>query len=491
LSEEQTVAKIASKLNCTSAEVEKRVADKVRKFEGFLTKEAALNLVASEAGVEPEKARNYALGEIRRLNELKAGESAGVEVVVAHVFAPKRFEKNGRRGKVCNITIRDSTGEATLVLWGHDTRIAEEVERGDVLEVRNASVKASRMQQSQVELHASLLTQVKVRKAREAGALKAKHALPPVPAGVVKLSELNEGSGEVDCFARVLEVGEEREFKRDAGVKSVARCVVSDGSAQVPLVLWDGSSEAVRRLKVGDAIKIEGGYAKKNAATGGLELNVGWRGHVALNPENHGLQDAEKLLEASAPKKNLAELAEGELATVEGRISRVYGGKAFLVCRACGTRNTRSNVAVDACECGSKDLRMQAMIACEVQDATKALRLVLWGREALRLLGLSAAPTGGATLEAFDTAFEMKRDSLVGRKVKATVRAKRSSFTNEIEGVVRNVLYVGEAEAAAAGAHAAAEPEVGEFGKEVETMDYEEIPSGPGKSMTQSTLDGE
>ncbi len=59
-----------------------------------------------------------------------------VDVVATVVSkeSPREFEKFGKRGKVCNATIKDATGTITLTLWNEDI---EKVNVGDKVHVEN------------------------------------------------------------------------------------------------------------------------------------------------------------------------------------------------------------------------------------------------------------------------------------------------------------------------------------------------------------------
>jgi len=71
-----------------------------------------------------------------------------IEFKVESVFSVNEFDG----GRVRNIKVYDGTGSTHLVVWGSDVEAFEEVNRGDVLRVRNGYSKYSDYN-SQVDVH--------------------------------------------------------------------------------------------------------------------------------------------------------------------------------------------------------------------------------------------------------------------------------------------------------------------------------------------------
>ncbi len=72
------------------------------------------------------------------LSELSAGTgSVNVEVEVVSVESPREFNKMGRTLSVANATVKDESGEITLVLWNSEI---EKVKAGDKIKIENGYV---------------------------------------------------------------------------------------------------------------------------------------------------------------------------------------------------------------------------------------------------------------------------------------------------------------------------------------------------------------
>ena len=76
----------------------------------------------------------------------------------------------------------------------------------------------------------------------------------------MKISELEPNQSDVEVEAEVTDVGEVREFNKFGKPLRVASATIKDDSGSVTLSLWN---EDIEKVKVGDKIKITGGFVKE------------------------------------------------------------------------------------------------------------------------------------------------------------------------------------------------------------------------------------
>lgn len=132
-------------------EIERRVEAKKAKLSGLISKEGAAQIIAAELGVSFE---NQNL----KICELMSGmKKANIYGKIINIFPVREFNKNGREGKVANFILADETGNTRVVLWdtNHiDLIESERIKTGDVVEIKNASVRDS-------EIHLSGFSELK------------------------------------------------------------------------------------------------------------------------------------------------------------------------------------------------------------------------------------------------------------------------------------------------------------------------------------------
>ncbi|QLJ53409.1 MAG: replication factor A1 [Candidatus Fermentimicrarchaeum limneticum] len=404
---------ITEKSRIPETEVAEMVKRKQEEFYGLINEAAALYLTTKELGIELEVEKD----ELRftPLEELSSDmQNVNIHAKVMRVLAPRKFERNGRSGRVCSLVIGDKSGEATLVLWNRDVELVEKgvIEKGDVVDVLGAYVKESK------EVHLPMGGQVLK--------VNSRATLPDVVGGLRKITEIREGVENIDLIAEVLEVGAINSFQKEGRVKYVSSIVVADESGKVRVTLWDGNAELVRRMKSGDRIKVENAYAKKGAF--GRELHADWRSRIILNPRNVKLP---RIKAVEAERRRIVDLKEGMAAEVEGGVTSATA-RLYEMCGRCG-----SSVQKDVCpKCGSTEIKRGVVVNAVLDDGSGRIGIVLFDRNARGFLGLKEMP---ADVDA-GTVIELKKDEIVGRKVVADGNVMRNKVTNELEFIVKGLV---------------------------------------------------
>jgi hypothetical protein len=111
-------------------ELERRVAGKIESFHGFLTRDAAVRLVAKEAGLLKSEERAYRLADIPK-GERRIAFSACVKKVW-----PAASYSSGKKSRV--VEVQDASGAKPLVLWNDDTALADRLRARDTVSVHGA-----------------------------------------------------------------------------------------------------------------------------------------------------------------------------------------------------------------------------------------------------------------------------------------------------------------------------------------------------------------
>lgn len=76
----------------------------------------------------------------------------------------------------------------------------------------------------------------------------------------MKVSELKTGQGKVEIEATVVSVGEVRTYNKFGKDLRVAEAVISDGSGEIKLSLWN---EDIEKVSAGKKVKISNGYVSE------------------------------------------------------------------------------------------------------------------------------------------------------------------------------------------------------------------------------------
>ncbi len=119
-------------------EINRLVEAKRAKLSGLISREGAAQIVASELGINFDKARV-------KINEIMPGmRKINVVGKIIQLFPVREFKKENREGKIGSFILADDTGNIRIVLW--DTNHIDLIEKGeikeeDVVEISNANLR--------------------------------------------------------------------------------------------------------------------------------------------------------------------------------------------------------------------------------------------------------------------------------------------------------------------------------------------------------------
>ncbi len=148
---EKLLERISRSSGLAKEEIERKIDAKKAKLSGLISKEGAAQIVAAELGI------NFAQERLK-ISELVEGmKKANIIGKVIKISPVREFNKNGREGKVVNLTVADETSNVKIVLW--DTNHISLVEKGkikeaSVIEVANAGMRNG-------ELHLNSFSELK------------------------------------------------------------------------------------------------------------------------------------------------------------------------------------------------------------------------------------------------------------------------------------------------------------------------------------------
>lgn len=116
----------------------KELKKRYNEYEGLLSEDAIAYLLVDELG--KNVVDNITIA------DLKDGDNVSLKVEIEDVKEPREFiRKNGNKGQVANIDIKDETGRCRLVLWDKDVEAVKNgrIKIGSKIKILNGYVKVS------------------------------------------------------------------------------------------------------------------------------------------------------------------------------------------------------------------------------------------------------------------------------------------------------------------------------------------------------------
>ena len=213
--------------------------------------------------------------EFTPIADVSEEKNVSIKGIVSRLQDVKTFvrKSDNSEGKLRNFTVRDTTGEIRVTVWGNDTDI--EINKGDIVKIIGGEVRYDEYTQSQYSMNTNFNTQITVNpknlSIEELDELNnLKEELHPTPIG--EIYEIDEDGIEIDIIGRLISVNEINEFQRDDGdVGQVRSALFADESGKVRLSLWNEKAES--EYEVGDAYKIEN--ARTRLGMYNVDLNIG------------------------------------------------------------------------------------------------------------------------------------------------------------------------------------------------------------------------
>jgi replication factor A1 len=238
-----------------------RVQEKVESMGGLCDEPMAAMLVANELGFSDVGRDSVKIENI-------TAESGTVNFIarVVSVFDTKEFTRNdGTIGRVGNIIVGDETGKIKVTLWDNmaDLIKAGKVKAGQTLQISGYAKQGY----SGVEVNVG-----------NNGVLAESEEEIDVAASNKKIKDIKDGMGDLNLTGKVLEISEIRTFQRkDSSAGKVGNLLLGDDTGTVRVTLWDDKTDFLNQVEYGDTIELVNAYARENAFTQKVELQVGNR----------------------------------------------------------------------------------------------------------------------------------------------------------------------------------------------------------------------
>jgi replication factor A1 len=424
--------RIAASSGRSILEISKLIEEKKNKFSGLLTDSGAAFMIAKELGIDINSDSGTPKQEVK-LSNLKEGDNNfDVKVRAMHIFQPKHFEKNGKKGVLCNLVVADETGEMRLTLWHRDAERlgTEKIERGSVILLKNCGM-SSYNEKKQLSLNYSGNFIIE----------KDEAIYPKVNSKTAKLDALAAGMDNVDVYARIARIFPSRDFESSGKKGKLVSFMLQDGTREVRATAWNDSVEEVQKLSQNDVVKIEGAYTKEGLK-GEVELHLGWQARILKEPTGVSLPAlAYQKSGLSAITKKIGDLQEDDFAEVNVKITGLKDGKMYYeACPKCKKKVSNFGSAYVCEECGEVNEPYLAMIArMDIEDDSGNIPAVAFRDVAEQLLEITNAELKQKVEEGLpDEWINGLKTKAYGKKVFMQGRVKKG-LGEELEFMIRSV----------------------------------------------------
>lgn len=195
----------------------------------------------------------------------------------------------------------------------------------------------------------------------------------------INISDLEEGMKNIVLLGKILKINAPREFvRKDSSIGHVGSFLIADLTGKVKIIAWDDKTRFMNNeyFTIDQLIRIIGGYAKLNR-DGVIEVHIGKRADIVLAPQDIPKRKYDELMIITDEERDLEKQRKNHM--------QLYD----LLSRYSFIKEVRGYIKVDDFrEITKKNGERTFLLKCVFSDNSMAIRLVVWGMNAVRMLKL-------------------------------------------------------------------------------------------------------
>ena len=276
----------------------------------------------------------------------KDRRDATVSGRVISISNPRSFKtRKGQDGEVCNVELKDNTGEMRAVFWTQNIKLLKNVNEGDIIQIKNVDIK-----EGYSGLEANLRPRSTVIHLPEDPS-----KFPVYEETITKIADIKPDT-KVNVIARIVRIPTIRTYEKNGKEGKVTSLELLDDSGQITYTMWNKNVELIEELGLedGDTVKILQAQARERKNRDGeSEINLThWDGRIIK-----GDFEAPEIVEEFLP---IGDLSEQKNVSILGIVSRLQDIKTFIR----KTDNTEGKLR-----------------NFDVRDSTGDIRVTVWGND--------------------------------------------------------------------------------------------------------------
>ena len=312
----------------------------------FMTDVSLADMVVGElVDEQPEIISEKPEYAIDTIDKLEAG-SKNVTIAgrVISISNPRSFKtRKGQSGEVCNVELKDNTGEIRAVFWTQNIKLLKNVSEGNIIQIKNVDIK-----EGYTGLEANLIPRSTLVHIEEDPT-----KYPEYEEEITKIADI-EPETKVNIIARIIRIPTIRSYEKNGKEGKVASLELQDDSGHITYTLWNKNVELIEDLKLedGDTVKVLQAQARERQNRDGeMEISLThWDGRIIK-----GDYDVPEIQQEFTP---IGDLSEQRDVSIIGVVSRLQDIRIF-------TRKT--------------DNTEGKLRNFDVRDATDEIRVTVWG----------------------------------------------------------------------------------------------------------------
>ncbi|WP_295598865.1 OB-fold nucleic acid binding domain-containing protein [uncultured Methanobrevibacter sp.] len=311
----------------------------------FMTDVSFADMVVGELVTVDVKPMTEEIGDYKPICDLEKGSrDVTISGRVISISNPRSFKtRKGQSGQVCNVELKDNTGEMRTVFWTQNIKLLKNVNEGDIIQIKEVDIK-----EGYSGLEANLRPRSTLIHLEEDTS-----KFPAYEEEITNIADIQPET-KVNIIARIVRIPTIRSYEKNGKEGKVASLELQDSSGQISYTLWNKNVELISELELedGDTVKILQAQARERMNRDGeSEISLThWDGRIIK-----GDYDLPEIVQKFTP---IGDVSEQKDVSIIGIVSRLQDIKTF-------TRKT--------------DNTEGKLRNFDVRDVTGEIRVTLWG----------------------------------------------------------------------------------------------------------------
>ena len=254
----------------------------------------------------------------------------------------------------------------------------------------------------------------------------------------LQIRNIVSGMKNVTFSGRIFKISNIVDFKKSDGVEGkVVNIFLGDESGICKVALWNDQVKFVEEetIKVGDIIKIVGGFAKENPY-GDMEVSLGKYGKIAAS-EYVDMPSVERLLSISGgsdyPRTSVKNVVPGSFQLRATIIDVANSNFIYSVCPLCGKSVDSIDGNAKCVEHGEIEPNNAVFVNVSVDDGTGDMKAIFFRAKAEMLMGMAANEISQIQPE---KRVEIIKEKVLGKELLLDGKVRNNKVFNRLEMLV-------------------------------------------------------
>lgn len=189
------------------------------------------------------------------------------------------FDRDGRKGRVASLTVKDDTGQTRVTFWNDDCDKYLNYEIGDEISISSLRVNTNKYGDKELTFNSYSV----IDKISDTG--KFDVVIVSDPDESLSIKDINEGMNNITVVGKVVEKFDLKEFEKEGRTNQVQSLLIQDNTGSIRVTFWGNKTGDISTITADNTVKISFCRSRFNDYSKEIEITATDKSVVELNPE--------------------------------------------------------------------------------------------------------------------------------------------------------------------------------------------------------------